>query len=57
MRHFGVVRLEAKAASGEVERELAIVRRMLNLEILDCKLPHRIFVPMPRGNEPAFRFL
>jgi integrase len=50
IRAFTVERLEAKASKAEVNRELAILKRMFTLAIQAGKLLHRPHIPMLREN-------
>src|SRR5262249_51221584 len=45
-RAFAKARLEAGAAPGEVNRELAVLKRMFSLALTDEKLQHRPKIPM-----------
>jgi integrase len=56
MRRFAVLRLEGGAAPAEVNRELAIVRRMLNLGVQNGKMLNRVFVPMLKESSPRSGF-
>src|SRR5207244_4058659 len=48
VRAFTRVRLDAKASAGEINRELAILKRMFTLAVKGNKLLARPYIPMLR---------